>query len=147
MIFNFIVGALFQLGVYMTIIYTFDVANRAGLNIGISTSIWAINPFMTAVLDNLLYGTQIKLYQNVGMLALAICGILVSLSEFVNNETVVEQTKDPDAPPIYIAVLWSMSMPVVFAFQTLFQKWVVTRMGVNSMDWTFGIWGLLSLSL
>jgi len=55
MIFLYILGAMFQISVYMTIVFTFDLSIRAGLNIGISTSIWAINPFLTAMLDRFLH--------------------------------------------------------------------------------------------
>jgi len=149
MIFTFIGGAFWQLAVLMSIIYSYDVSNRAGLNIGISTSIWATSAFISAVLDRIIYGSQIKLYQIGGMVALVGCGILVSLSEYVNDKTSdsVEQTKDPDAPPIYMAVLWSLIMPVTFACQSMFEKWTVTIAAVRPMDWAFAVWFQMSLVL
>jgi hypothetical protein len=85
MIAFYVLGAVFQISVYLTIVFTFDLSIRAGLNIGISTSIWAINPFLTAMLDRFLHKTQIQTYQMIGMSALCFCGILVSLSEFVTT--------------------------------------------------------------
>jgi len=81
--------------------------------------------------------------------ALVGCGILVSLSEYVNDKTSdsVEQTKDPDAPPIYMAVLWSLIMPVTFACQSMFEKWTVTIAAVRPMDWAFAVWFQMSLVL
>jgi hypothetical protein len=147
MIFLYILGAMFQISVYMTIVFTFDLSIRAGLNIGISTSIWAINPFLTAMLDRFLHKTQIQTYQMVGMLTLCLCGILVSLSEFVTTTPESELNRDPNAPPIYLAVLMSFLMPVICCIQAVLEKYVVLRMGVTSSDWCFGYWGLLGLAL
>ena len=82
----FAVGAIFQLAIYVTIVFTFLYSKRAGLNIGIATSIWSLNPFMTAVLDRFVYGSEIKRYHVVGMTSLVVCAILVSMSElFINS--------------------------------------------------------------
>ena len=81
------------------------------------------------------------------MLAMLLCGILVSLSDFVTNDSGGEHNKDPNAPPIYKAVLMSLVLPVICSFQNLLEKYVVLTMGVTVLDWCFGYWGLLSLSL
>ncbi len=65
MLWLFAVGATFQLAIYVTI----------------ATSIWSLNPFMTAVLDRFVYGSEIKRYHVIGMTSLVICAALVSISE------------------------------------------------------------------
>ena len=54
-----IVIALFQFLIYSSIVLCFKIANMAGLNIGIAQSIWALNPFMVAVMERIVWGVSL----------------------------------------------------------------------------------------
>jgi drug/metabolite transporter (DMT)-like permease len=130
----------------MTIVFTFLYSKRAGLNIGIATSIWSLNPFMTAVLDRFVYGSEIKRYHVVGMSSLVICAVLVSMSElFITSTQNRIDSPYQDKPPIVYALLISFLMPTICALFTLIEKYVVVKLGVSSSDWAFGHWFLMSV--
>jgi len=46
-------------------------------------SIWALNPFMTAVLDKILYGIDIKHSHILGMLLVLVCAFDISVSDLL----------------------------------------------------------------
>ena len=85
-----IVSAAFQIAVFISVILAIMLARRAGLTIGIVTAVWGIGPFFVAVLDKLIYGSEIKLYHIFGMLLIVVMSVLISLSNlFGSNPDVV----------------------------------------------------------
>ena len=80
-------SAAFQFFIFASVVLCFKVAKLAGLNIGIAQSVWALNPFMVAVMERVVWGVGLKRYQIIGMISIVVCTILVSLSElFQSNE-------------------------------------------------------------
>ena len=55
----------------------------ADLNIGIAQAIWALTPFMAALVDWFINGDALKTYHVVGMGCLVACAVFVSLSEII----------------------------------------------------------------
>ena len=74
------IGALLQFSVYTTICMTFLYSKRANLNIGIPSSLWAINPFLVACMDRIINGTPLKFYQLFGMGWMMVAAVIISLS-------------------------------------------------------------------
>ena len=60
------------------------------MNVGITIAIWAINPFFVALVEKIRFNTGLTFSQFLGMFALTIMAILVSLSDVF----------DPDAEEI-----------------------------------------------
>ena len=88
-----LVGACFQTAIFTIIAYSFKISNMADLNIGISSAIWAINPFMVAILEWACYKQTFDFTQIWGMSLLVLCAIIVSLSEiFIPGESVIVTT-------------------------------------------------------
>lgn len=84
-----LVGAVMVGGIYFVVSTTLDLALRAGVNIGIVTTIWAINPFTSALMDWIIYGIALSFHHWFGMLGLIVCAVLISLSS-VFKDNVVE---------------------------------------------------------
>ena len=57
-------------------------ADRAGVNVGVITCIWSINPLFMGLLDFLIFGQELKYYHIVGMAALILSVVSIS---FVGN--------------------------------------------------------------
>ena len=81
-----IISAGGQICTYLSIILCYKYSHKAGLNIGIAQAIWALNPFMVALQEKVVYGVQIKSYQVAGMLLIVACSVLVSLSELFSDK-------------------------------------------------------------
>ena len=82
-----ILGGLTYIAIYIGIMFTFYVAHRANLNIGISLAIWQVEPFFISVMEALLFGTVFDKRMIWGMLALVLCAIIISLSDLDNDES------------------------------------------------------------
>lgn len=160
-VFICLVGAMFQVAIYVSIAYTFKLANMAGLNIGISQAIWAINPFQITFLEWLFYKQKFNFNQIWGMLALVLCAVIVSLSEVLlpqEEEEVVVSTSQGGAMvfpnekptekklPIYAAILFSLIMPSVCTLFVVVVKYVDNTLKLRSTDFTIAYWGFMSLA-
>ena len=124
-------GAM-QILCIMSIIFTFDLAKKANLNIGIVSALWSLCPFGTALLDWIIYRVLPLKSHLVGMLSLMCCAVLVSLSGLLTTPTIeTEATVD-----VYVPVLCSLTLVPIVAFYILFSKEVTDKQGVNPNDWT-----------
>ena len=147
-------GALFQFGIYSSIILSFKTAKRAGLNIGIAQAIWSMNPFFVSVLERIVYGVPFDGQKLFGMSALIACAILVSLSEVISPPA----TTDKDVPivtpstddsieklPLWVAVLCSFAMPIVCTLFIVVIKHANETLKIAARDFTIAYWGIMSL--
>lgn len=71
---------LIYLGSQLIIVLSFGYSQRAGVNEGIITSIWAITPLFGAILDFMAFGVQLSTKHTVGVVALIACAACISLS-------------------------------------------------------------------
>ena len=55
-------------------------ANKAGVNVGVITTITSINPFFTAVLDYLLHKIVLKYYHVLGMISIVLGSVFICLN-------------------------------------------------------------------
>ena len=69
----------------------FMVSRKAGLNIGITTSIWSIVPFCVALVERVFFKVSVGLYQIIGMLLIVIMTILISLSDLFGPDAKEEK--------------------------------------------------------
>ena len=166
MILLYFVGAFTQIAIFMSIAYCFYFSRKAGLNVGIAQAIWAINPFLVAVIQYFKDRVALQMSQVIGMLALVLCALLVSLSQLLPSEqlpvdvsdalpvtgdsavesseavTLVEYTT-----PTYVAVLFSLIMPTVCVFYVFLNQYIAVHIKLSGNDWTFGYFWLMSLIL
>ncbi len=82
----YFVGGLFAIGIFMAISITFRLSARAGLNIGIAQTIWGFTPFLSSILDFLIYGTRLQLYHVAGISCMLAAAICISLSNLFKDK-------------------------------------------------------------
>jgi drug/metabolite transporter (DMT)-like permease len=138
-----------SIAIYYVVSVTLDLALRANLNIGIVTTIWAINPFTSALMDWIIYGDVLKLHHWFGMILLVICAVLISLSSLVTEEDSIESEdgKIKVLIPAYIPILMSFCMPIICTFHAAMQKYVTTDLGMSPSDFTYASFLLASICL
>lgn len=83
-----LVGAVMVAVIYNVVSTTLDLALRSGVNIGIVTTIWAINPFTSALMDWIVYSEPLHLNHWFGMLGLVICAVLISISSLFQDNVI-----------------------------------------------------------
>jgi multidrug transporter EmrE-like cation transporter len=74
------IGALVAIGIFLIVTFTLKLAIMADLNTGIVITIWAINPFTSALMDFFIYRSPLKMHHLIGMVFLIMCAIFVSVS-------------------------------------------------------------------
>lgn len=142
-----IIGGAFQTAIYLSICFTFNVAKKAGLNIGIAQAIWAINPFFVSILEKIVYSVPFKFKHIYGMSALVLCAVCVSLSEVVSPpeaDASVIGVKE-EKTPIWVAILASLLMPIVCTLYVVVIKHSNEKLNNASYDFTIGTWLVLSI--
>ena len=77
------------MAIVSTIIFVMKLSHQAGLNIGITISIWAINPFFVALVEKIRFNNSLTCSQFLGMLALTVMAVMVSLSDVFNPDAEV----------------------------------------------------------
>lgn len=76
--------------VYMTIF----LAGAAGINVGVITVIWSIDPVYTSIADYFLFGQKLHYNHFVGIASILCCSVVISLSDYVMGT----QTPTPNMP-------------------------------------------------
>jgi hypothetical protein len=142
-----IVCAFGQFAVFSTIMETFRLSRLAGLNAGISQACWASLSFFNALVDLIFFGQGLRFSQFIGMLSIAACALLISLSSVflpVSEEVVLIEVSQRDMIPMYKPVICAFTPPIAFAFMMSFQKWLTTVKKIRARDLSFAYYGLMS---
>lgn len=137
---------------------TFTCSNRAQINVGIPTAIWAINPFFTACLDYLFTRTPLKRYQIVGMAIMLAGAATISLSQVFmkpNDASIESKTQydeyggfsEKKRMPVVVPIMVAFLMPIVCSFFILFIKDTFVSIRPTPMNWTFAYNLIFSLIL
>lgn len=58
---------------------TMYFATKAGINVGVVTVIWSVNPLLMALADKIVYQTKLKYYHYIGLLAIMLCTVCIAL--------------------------------------------------------------------
>ena len=142
-----LLSALWQFFIYASAMLCFKVAKSAGLNIGIAQCIWALNPFLVAVIERVFWGVGLAHTQVLGMCSLVACTICVSLSElFQGDESKLEVRLVEGRTPIYVAVLVSLVFPIVCAVFSCLIKYADKKLRLDAFDWNCSSMGMMSLA-
>ena len=140
--------AIVQCMIIMAVSLTFSASVKSGLNPGIASCIWSVTPFISAIVDRILFHVSLVCSSYVGMICMVLCGVAVSLSGLMPGAKAEVVDKDWVATlPIYVAVLCAIVMPICVVMQQAAQKYVVFQLKINSDDFTYGYFLLMSAVL
>ena len=99
-------------------------------------------------MESVVYNVPFKFKHIYGMSALVLCAVCVSLSEVVSpsEEEVVASVigVKEDKVPIWVAILASLTMPIVCTFYVIVIKHSNEKLNNASYDFTIGTWLILS---
>jgi hypothetical protein len=110
-------------GIFYSVLVSLGLAIKAGINLGLVVSIWAIGPFLAALLDLFCYRVPMQTFHILGMISMLTCAILISLSggqaveeirEAVTDvvKTAIEKPKE-NLIPAWIPIVVAPVMPIV----------------------------------
>jgi drug/metabolite transporter (DMT)-like permease len=119
------------IGIQTLIILTMHFAHLAGVNVGIITTIWGIQPLLAAVLDFFINGQRLTKFHLAGIIFIVLGGICVSVSGnsqsssvLVDNDRfrfVIQREVKPLVPK-FVAVIFGALTPCFFVAGGLFTK-------------------------
>lgn len=113
-----------------------------GINVGIITTLWSIQPLFSAGLDRMIYGEPIRINHFIGMLMVIASGVAISMSGKIDEK--VEAT--PAQPlvlvdeqvPKYVAVVFGVITPLWMIANSLFIKHLTNEsIGFNATTVSF----------
>jgi len=131
-------------------ILTFHYAIRADINVGVISTVWAINPLFLAVLDFLIYKQQLTKKHLLGMISLVLCAVCISLSRVVQPDTAhgsIKIYEESERVPAWIPTLFSVITPIGFAISGMLVKWLVRYRGMHPSYLSFGSYTIINFLL
>jgi drug/metabolite transporter (DMT)-like permease len=109
-------------------IVTLYFAERAEINSGTITTIWNAGPLFTSIMDLIMFNQAMKYYHIIGMVALVLCSVLLSLQDLIypkedmviniNNKIANRE----GALPAWIPVLFGIITPMSFTANQMLAK-------------------------
>jgi drug/metabolite transporter (DMT)-like permease len=99
-------------------------SNRAGVNVGIITTIWSLNPLFVAIADYFIFGQPLKHYHYQGLFSILVCSVIISLSGMVNATTQAghETGEVSKRVPTWIPVIFGIVTPIAFTVSGMLTK-------------------------
>ena len=147
---SYVMGAFLTTAMYCSVFLTFYYCHRAGLNIGIAESIWAVAPFMCALADWIIYGRRLQKNHVVGMVFMVTCALLISCSELIMGSIQEKSVADDSTPldtgaileservPVYVPILISATMPIEIALYGILCRYAQDIRKIDALDFTQG---------
>jgi drug/metabolite transporter (DMT)-like permease len=125
-------------------------ATEAGLNVGVVTVIWSVNPLLMAFADRVIYKTYLKYYHYIGLMSIMICTIIIAIGGSdkapVANNNVIKLTGIKEKCPAWIPVLFGIVTPCVFCTNGMFTKKLVSpSVGFNASDASFSAYFIVNI--
>lgn len=124
-------------------------ANTAGVNVGVITTIWSVNPLFMAVADYLIYGQRLQYFHIIGLIAIVACTICISLSSVVGAQPAPLQANmvaDHLKDPIWIPIVFGILTPVTFTVNGILTKHLTgDKMKFNPSTISFSAYLLVNI--
>jgi multidrug transporter EmrE-like cation transporter len=86
-IFWMVYVAFIQVLIFSGISLTFSTSYKANLNPGVAAAIWAVSPFLQAVVDRIIWLVDLKINHVIGMTLMVLCGVIISVSNILVSST------------------------------------------------------------
>lgn len=119
-------------------------AARAKINAGVIITIWSVNPLFMAVCDKLIFGQKLRYFHSLGMFAIVVCTIVISLAGIGSKQTAVDSV-EPTAPA-WIPVLFGLVTPMTFCSNGILTKHIThPRIGFNASRLSFNVYFAVNL--
>ncbi|TNV78674.1 hypothetical protein FGO68_gene17190 [Halteria grandinella] len=131
---SFLLFSSVYLFTQLSIVLAFSQSLQAGVNEGIITSIWAITPLFSALLDYLIFQVSLSVKHLVGVVSLVACAGCISLSSLMGEGASGRESSISPAVPVAVAIVGSILM-AVRSFQG---KQLVVRGGFDAFNLSFG---------
>jgi drug/metabolite transporter (DMT)-like permease len=97
-------------------------SHLANVNVGIITTIWAVQPLIAGFLDFCIYGEKLYFHHLVGILMVIASALCISLAPKEDNQVPLEMAPGAEVVPKWVAVMFGFMTPCFFVSSGLFIK-------------------------
>jgi len=125
-------------------------ATKAGINVGVITVIWSVNPLLMALADRIIYKTKLKYYHYIGLISILICTVIIAVYGSGKSPKAeiksIELYEIKEKCPAWIPVLFGLVTPCMFTTNGMFTKKVVSpEVGFNASDISFSSYFIVNI--
>ena len=117
-------------------------AHLAGVNVGVMTAIWGVQPLFAAGLDYLIYREPFLWSYLIGIIMMIACAVCISFKKTTVVEIDIPTVNihiEVDGFPVWPAILFGFITPCVFCCQALYNKHMTNpRVGFDATTLSFG---------
>ena len=134
---------------------TIFFSHMSGLNVGVITTLWAVEPLLNAVIDWLLNGVKLGLNHVIGIILIVSGAISIgfagigkkqdnnlhapnTIPEKPNDDMAFHPTIEDPQFPVWVAILWGFMTPCFFIMNTFTMKRNVIRYNFEARTASFG---------
>eukprot|EP00347_Sterkiella_histriomuscorum_P017226 403350201 len=128
--------SLTYLSIQTIVMVTFSLCLMANLNAGIVSTIWAVAPLYSALLDFLIFKQKLFTSHLIGVFCLIVCAMCISLANVVGVQA-LENNEKPPTVEAWIPVLLAVFTPFIFAASGLQMKNMCVNRGLDAFKVNF----------
>jgi drug/metabolite transporter (DMT)-like permease len=122
-------------------------AAEAGINVGLITVIWSVNPLLMAFADYVINKQHLKSYHYVGLISIAICTVIITLlggGGAPKAEIKLTEVKAKCAT--WVPVLFGVITPCMFCTNGMFTKKILSpEIGFDASNISFSAFGVVNV--
>lgn len=99
-------------------------AGLARINVGVITTIWAVNPLFMAIIDSIIFKQKLLYYHYIGMFSIVACTLIISVSRLFEKDktSFSEKEEISNILPSWIPALFGILTPVCFTASGILSK-------------------------
>lgn len=132
-------------GIMMSMFMTMYFSHISGVNVGIISTIWSVQPLIAAIIDWIIYREKLKLNHYIGMVLVVLGALAIGFAGILKTTTTSDAPNSPTLQPpnanttnspypelhdtiwwySWIAIIWAVITPAFFLAQSFFTKYVV----------------------
>ena len=121
---------------------TMYFSHMSGINVGVITTIWSVQPLIAAIIDWIVYRQQLGFHHIIGMILVILGAIAIGTTGIAKNKENllnIEQSRAASSDgmayhpvlqdqqsPTWIALLWGFITPCFFLAQSFYTKYITS---------------------
>jgi len=122
-----------------------EFSQKAGINVGVVTIIWRVGVFTSALGDYFFFGTKLKYFHILGLLAITACILVLNSKNF--DGTVKTEVKEAEMAA-WIPISCAVAFPILLTWNNILTKFMTQdKIGFNPSRVTYFTFGLMNIGI
>lgn len=96
-------------------------SNLAGVNVGVITTIWSLNPIFLAIADYFINKQKLKYYHSIGLISIICCCVAINLSD-VFKSSAPNKVSQSNQSQVWVPVIFGILTAMAFTSNGMLTK-------------------------